>query len=155
MLPLTTGPRRSAPAGFDQPGNSADQVPAGRAGDPAPRGVIKALFRLAAKAAAARDEEEPKSRQRRKRGETEGAFSLVRKIVRRFNQRPKFRQAASKAGRRSTGNVTPETFNAAAFAASPWCNPLNGLDFYGGDFAGFGDSNEGFDPGPDQISFER
>jgi hypothetical protein len=130
-------------------------MPARRAGGVSARGIIKSLFRLAAKAAAARDEDEPKSRQRRKRGETEGQFRrFVRRILRRSDLRPQFRQEAAKTGRRAGANLVPETFTASGFTAPPWCNPLNGLDFYGGDLGGFGDSNEGFDPGPDQISFE-
>jgi hypothetical protein len=155
MQARTTGPRRATPAGFNQPGNSADQVPAGRAGDPAPRGVIKALFRLAAKAAAARDEDEPKSRQRRKRGETEGQFrQLVRRIIRRVHLRPQFIKAAAKAGRRSTmSSAAPDTI-AVGSAASPWCNPLNGMDFYGSDLVGFSDSGAETDSGIDPISLD-
>ena len=47
-------------------------------------------------------------------------------------------------------NATPaETF--AGFGASPWSNPLNGLDFYADDLAGFSDFDDGFDANPDQV----
>jgi hypothetical protein len=154
MTPLAGDPRRAAHARFDRREDDANEMPARRAGDPSARGIIKAMFRLAAKAAAMRDEDQPKSRQRKKRGETEGEFrQFVRRILRRSDLRPQFRRGAAKAGSRG-GNLAPENFTASGFAASPWCNPLNGLDFYGGDLGGFGDSNEAFDPGPDQVSFE-
>jgi hypothetical protein len=151
---LASGPRRAAQARFDRREDDANERPARRAGDPSARGSIKALFRLAARAAATRDEDQPKSRQRKKRGETEGEFRrVVRRILHRSDLRPQFRRGAAKAGIRG-GNLAAETFTASGFAASPWCNPLSGLDFYAGDLAGFGDSNEAFDPGRDQISFE-
>jgi hypothetical protein len=115
---------------------------------------MKKLFRLAAKAAA-RDDDQPRSRQRRKRGETEGQFrQLMRRIMRRSDLRPQFIKAAGKAGQRPTkSGAAPETFIAAGSAASPWCNPLNGTDFCGGDLAGFGDCPD-TDMGIDRISLE-
>jgi hypothetical protein len=114
---------------------------------------IKKQFRQAAKATK-RDDDKSKSRQRRRRGETQGQFQLVRRILRRLDMRPKFRSAAAKTGRRSMSNpAPPETF--AGFDASPWSNPLNGLDFYAGDLAGFSEFDDGFDGNPAQIFLDR
>jgi hypothetical protein len=149
-----SAPRRGPQDDFDEVEPPANDAPPGRAGDPPARGVIAALFRLAAKAAAS-DDEKPKSRQRRKRGETEGQFrQLVRRVMRRFDLRPQFKHAASRTGRRSMSNSAAlETF-AAGSAASPWSNPLIGIDLYGGDLAGFGDFDHGFDAGPEQVSLD-
>src|ERR1700730_14154270 len=120
------------------------------------RGMITRLFREAAKSAASRDDDKPKSRQRRKRGETEGQFRLLmRRIMRRSDVRPQFGNAAAKAGRRSSTRSAPlETCITAAFVASPWCNPLNGIEFYGSNLAGFSDFGTETDMGIDHISLE-
>jgi hypothetical protein len=108
------------------------------------RTTIKSHFRQAAKQTV-QHEETAKSRQRKRRGETEGQFrQLMRRMMRRFDMRPQFRNAASKAGRRSTANTAPpDTF--AGFTGSPWSSPLNGMDFYAGDLAGFADFDEGLE----------
>jgi hypothetical protein len=120
---------------------------------PAP-GAIKKLFRQAAKAVASENDGKSKSRQRRRRGETEGQFRhLMRRIMRRLNLRPQFRNAASKAGRPKKNSTAPETF-ATGSAESPWSNPLNGMDYYAGDLAGFSDSDDAFDNNLDQVSLD-
>ena len=118
-------------------------------------GAIRKLFRQAAKALAREEEDTSKSRQRRRRGQTEGQFrQLMRRIMRRHHLGPQFRNAAFKAGRRLMKNSTaPETV-AAGFAASPWCDPLNGMDYYGGDLAGFSESDDTFDNNLDQVSLD-
>jgi hypothetical protein len=117
--------------------------------------MINRLFREASRSAASPDDK-PKSRQRRKRGETEGQFrQLVRRIMRRSDLRPQFSKAAGKAGRLSAkyGRAV-ETLIAAAVPGSPWCNPLNGMDFYGSDLAGFSDLGTETDMGVNQNSLE-
>jgi hypothetical protein len=72
----------------------------------------------------------------------------------RLDLRPHFRYAAPKNGPRALKTkAAPETLTAGS-AASPWCNPLNGMDSYAGDLAGFSDSGEGFDGNPEQLSLE-
>ena len=138
----------------DQPAPIAQTQPLARNGDrspgyvdhPAP-GAFKKIFRQAAKALL-RKEGQLKSRQRRRRGETEGQFrQLVRRILRRLDLRPQFRNAAFQTGRPSMTNAAaPQSF--ADPAAPPWSNPLNGMDHYAGDLAGFNESltdpGEGF-----------
>jgi hypothetical protein len=55
-----------------------------------------------------------------------------------------------------TQAAAPQSF--ADVAASPWSNPLNGMDLYAGDLAGFGESfsdpGEGFDSNPDRIALD-
>jgi hypothetical protein len=116
---------------------------------------MKKLFRLAAKAAA-RDDDQPRSRQRRKRGETEGQFrQLVRRIMRRSGLRPQFSKAAGNAGRLAAKSGRAlETLIGSAVAGSPWCNPLNGMDFYASDLAGFSDFCPDTDMGIDRNSLE-
>jgi hypothetical protein len=129
------------------------------AGHPAPREpnraaaeAIKKQFRQAAKQTV-RHGDKSKSRGRRRRGETEGQFrQLMRRIMRRLDVRPQFRSAASKTSRRSMSNAPPETF--AGFTGSPWASPLNGLDFYAGDLAGFTDFDQDFDQGLDHVSLD-
>jgi hypothetical protein len=77
----------------------------------------------------------------------------MRRIMRRLNLRPQFRNAASKAGRPKKNSTAPETF-AAGFGASPWSNPLNGMDYYAGDLAGFSDSDDAFDNNLDHVSLD-
>ena len=159
-LPAFAGPR---PAPAAKPPHCAGIDPLGRhaahyaverhPAAPAP-GTIKKLFRQGAKAVASEDEDKSKSRQRRRRGETEGQFRhLMRRIMRRLNLRPEFRNAASKAGRPKKNSTAPETF-AAGSAASPWSNPLSGMDCYAGDLAGFNDSDDVFDNNLDQVSLD-
>jgi hypothetical protein len=139
--------RRIEPLAQHAPQYAVERQPASSA-----PGAIKKLFRQAAKAVAREDEDSQKSRQRRRRGETEGQFrQLTRRIMRRFNLRPEFRNAASKAGRPKKNSTAPETF-AVGFTAPPWSNPLNGMDYYAGDLAGFSDSDDAFDNNPDQVS---
>jgi hypothetical protein len=141
--------RRIAPFGQHAADYSIERRPAA----PAP-GAIKKRFRQAAKALAREQDDRSKSRQRRRRGETEGQFRhLMRRIMRRLHLRPQFRNAASKAARPKKNSTAPETF-AAGSGASPWSNPLNGMDCYAGDLAGFGDSDDAFDNSPDQVSLD-
>ena len=42
----------------------------------------------------------------------------------------------------------------SGFGASPWSNPLNGMDYYAGDLAGFSDSDDAFDNNLDQVSLD-
>jgi hypothetical protein len=129
-----------------------DHDPSARAANRSALSAIKKQFRQAAKATM-RDDDHPKSRQRRRRGETEGQFrQLVRRIMRRLDLRPQFRYAASKSGRRAKTTTTAPEILAAGSTASPWSNPLNGMDFYAGDLTGFSDSGEGFDSNLEQIS---
>jgi hypothetical protein len=142
------------PAPVEPRAQHAARYPVDRhAAAPAP-GAIKKLFRQAAKAVAGDDKHISKSRQRRRRGETEGQFRhLMRRILRRLNLRPQFKNAASKAGRPKKNSTAPETF-AAGFGKSPWSNPLNGMEDYVGDLAGFGDSDDAFDNNLDQVSLD-
>jgi hypothetical protein len=115
------------------------------------------MFCEAAKAVL-REEGQLKARQRRRRGETEGQFrQLVRRILRRLDLWPQFRNAASQTGRPSMTNAAaPQSF--ADLAAPPWSNPLNGMDHYAGDLAGFSESfsdpGEGVDSNSDRISLD-
>jgi hypothetical protein len=146
QLPQTA---RTEPLPRHAPGCSVER----QRGAPAP-GTIKKLFRQAAKALAREDEDKSKSRHRRRRGETEGQFRhLMRRIMRRLHLRPQFRNAASKAGRPKKNSTAPETF-AGSFGASTWSNPLNAMDYYAGDLAGFSDSDEVFDNSLDQVSLD-
>jgi hypothetical protein len=78
----------------------------------------------------------------------------MRRIMRRLNLRPQFRNAASKTGRpRMKSSTAPETF-AGGSGASPWSNPLNGMDYYIGDLAGFSESDDAFDNNLDQVSLD-
>jgi hypothetical protein len=109
-------------------------------------GTVRDLFRKTARALR-RPDDSPKSRQRRRRGETDGQFrQLMRRLMRRLDLRPQFRHAASRTGRRSSNPPTSaQTLRGPG--APPWSNPLNGIDFYAGDLAGFADSDAGPESG--------
>jgi hypothetical protein len=141
-LPEPRAKSQPAPAPEIQPlHQSGYHHPAARQTNRGAAEAIKKQFRQAAKQTV-REEDKSKSRGRRRRGETEGQFrQLMRRIMRRFDMRPQFRSASSKTGRRSMNNAaSPDSFA----TGSPWSNPLNGMDFYAGDLAGFSDSDEAF-----------
>src|SRR5258708_20804343 len=73
---------------------SADEPHASRATSVV--GAIKGLFRAAAKAITRESEDEPRPKPVKRRGETEGEFKrLVRLISRRFDVRQQFRRRAA------------------------------------------------------------
>jgi hypothetical protein len=109
-------------------------------------GAVKNLFRAAVKALTQRDDEEPQSQPRRRKGETEGEFrKLARKVSRRFDVRQHFKGRAAITSRYLS--IPPEAYaNATAYLAGT-LDMLNQLN----DAAG-SDLGESFDTPQNHIS---